>query len=195
MQHFRRASILIVLAGVALLGATACGGGGDSQSSGTPTGDAFDQAFIDAMVPHHESALEMAKAAKTAGLTQPDLIAVADAILATQQSEIDRMKEWRQEWFGSSEIDPDGAAALGLSDDEMGMSMAHGSESLLESGDVDTEFAQLMITHHNGAVAMAQLAESHAGHEELKQLAREIVTAQEREIAVMSKHASGMNHG
>jgi len=72
--------------GTIMLLISACGGGDSSSDAGaTPSGDAFDRAFIDAMVPHHQSAIEMATAAKEAGLSQPDLVKVADDILATQQ--------------------------------------------------------------------------------------------------------------
>jgi uncharacterized protein (DUF305 family) len=136
----------------------------------------------------------MANAAKEAGLMQPELVKVASDILATQQDEIDEMKEWRAEWFGSSEIDPNGAAALGLTESEMGMQ--HDAGALRDSTDVDTDFAQMMITHHQGAIQMAELAEDNAEHDELKGLAAAIIAAQEREIDVMRPHASGtMNHG
>ncbi len=118
---------------------------------------------------------------------------MADDILATQQGEIDQMKKWRAEWFGSSKIDPKGAAALGLSESQMGME--HDADALRSSGDVNTDFAQMMITHHQGAIEMAKLAGDNAEHDELKDLAEEIVSAQEREIEVMRVHASGMNHG
>lgn len=179
------ASLVFVLA--------ACGGSDSESGAGTPSGENFDRAFIDAMVPHHEAALEMAQAAKEAGLTQPELVKIANDILSTQQEEIDQMKQWRGEWFGSSEIDPNGAAALGLSESDMGMQ--HGAEGFADSTQVDTDFAQMMITHHNGAIAMARLAGDKAAHDELKDLAGAIISAQEREIEVMRKHASGMNHG
>lgn len=194
MKLTRWSIVVGVLLGTLLLLLAACGSDGDSErgSDAAATGAEFDRAFIDAMVPHHESAIEMAEAAKEAGLTQPELIEVADAILATQQQEIDQMKEWRGEWFGSSEIDPEGAAALGMSADEMGMQ--HDAGALLGSGDVDTDFAQMMITHHQGAIDMAKLAQERAEHDELQELADAIIEAQEREIAVMRPHASGMHH-
>ena len=181
--------------GTVVLLLAACGGGDSSSDAGaTPSGAAFDKAFIDAMVPHHESAIEMATAAKEAGLSQPDLVKVADDILATQQLEINQMKHWRGDWFGSSTIDPKGAAALGLSESQMGMQ--HDAGALLSSGDVATDFAQMMITHHEGAIAMAELAADNAEHDELKDLAQQIISAQEREIEVMRPHASGaMDHG
>lgn len=190
----RRPLAGVAIGAIVLLLVAACGGAGsDSGTSATPTGAAFDQAFIDAMVPHHESAIEMARAAKEAGLSQPDLVKVADDILANQQQEIDQMKAWRGVWFGSSEIGPSGAAGLGLSESDMGMQ--HDADALLDSGDVNTDFAQMMVTHHRGAIEMAKLAADKAEHDELKDLAEAIISAQEREIEIMSPHASGMNHG
>jgi len=174
-----------------------CGGGGDKEGSGVSgavaTGADFDRAFIDAMVPHHESAVDMAWEAKRAGLTQRDLKKVADDIIDTQQAEIAQMKSWREEWFGSAEIDPDGAAALGLSNDEMGM--AHDASAIAEAPDPDAAFASMMIDHHEGAIAMAELADERADRSEIKSLARAIIEAQEREIEVLEPHASGVHHG
>ena len=194
MKLTSRSVVASVALGAIVLLLGACGGSDEeSSTSGTPTGAAFDQAFIDAMVPHHEGAIEMATAAKEAGLSQPELIKVADDILATQQLEINTMKDWRADWFGSSTIDPNGAAALGLSESQMGMQ--HDADALTTSGDIDTDFAQMMITHHQGAIEMAKLAADNAEHGEIKDLAEEIISAQERELEVMRPHASGMNHG
>lgn len=192
MISSRIASLVVVAAAVAAV--AGCGGSSTGTTSGTPSGADFDRAFIDAMVPHHESAIAMAKAAKEAGLSQPDLVKVADDILATQQVEIDKMKAWRADWFGSSTIDPNGAEALGMGDKMMGMT--GDAEALRSSGDVDTDFAQMMVTHHEGAIAMAELAAGNAQREEIKALAREIISAQKREIEIMKPHVSGsMNHG
>ena len=194
MKLTSRSVVASVALGAIVLLLGACGGSDEeSSTSGTPTGAAFDQAFIDAMVPHHEGAIEMATAAKEAGLSQPELVKVADDILATQQLEINTMKDWRADWFGSSTIDPKGAAALGLSESQMGMQ--HDADALTTSGDVDTDFAQMMITHHQGAIEMAKLAADNAEHGEIKDLAEEIINAQERELEVMRPHASGMDHG
>ena len=53
------------------------------------------------------------------------------------------------------------------------------------TGDVDADFAAMMIPHHQGAIAMAQ-AELKAGrNEQLRRLAQEIIITQQQEIAVM----------
>lgn len=59
----------------------------------------FDQRFINAMIPHHEGALAMAEQVLEKS-ERPELREVAQAILATQQAEIDQMQQWRQTWYG-----------------------------------------------------------------------------------------------
>ena len=159
----------------------------------------FDQSFIDAMVPHHESAIEMAKAAKAAGLSEPVLVDIADAIVETQRDEIDKMLEWRMEWFGVGAVAPGGADALGMSTEEMGMQ--HGGMDFETAQDVDAAFAAAMIDHHDGAVAMARLAIERAEHEKILALADDVITTQKTEIEQMMPFASsgdsmdGMGHG
>ncbi len=135
----------------------------------------------------------MAKAAKTAGLSQPELIEIAENIVATQQTEIDQMLAWREQWYGSREIDPNGADGLGLSESQMGI-MEHGAHGLESAEDVDQAFAEMMIAHHDGAITMASLAKERADHEELVELAGAIIDAQQAEIDVMKKHATGEHH-
>lgn len=59
----------------------------------------FDKMFIDMMIPHHESAIEMAKALQTT-TQRPELRTLTEAIITAQQNEIDQMKQWRTEWYG-----------------------------------------------------------------------------------------------
>ncbi|MEP7214129.1 MAG: DUF305 domain-containing protein [Acidobacteriota bacterium] len=49
----------------------------------------------------------------------------------------------------------------------------------------DLQFLDTMIVHHKGAIDMARLAGSRAQHDELKQLARNIITSQQNEIEKM----------
>lgn len=51
--------------------------------------------------------------------------------------------------------------------------------------DFDRAFISEMILHHRGAVEMAQLALTNAKHQEIKDLANAIISAQNKEIADM----------
>lgn len=61
------------------------------------------------------------------------------------------------------------------------------SEMLMENGEYsDERFIDAMAPHHQGAVEMAEVALENAEHQELQQLARDIVTGQQAEIEQMS---------
>ena len=191
--------LAVLLAAVAFV-AAACGGDDDGAepAAGDETAASgqvpFDQAFIDAMVPHHREAIEMAEAAKARGLTQPDLNRIASDIISSQQREIDQMLAWREQWFGSRTLGPVLPEVLGVPGSELGMEHGSGDE-VAGAVDVDATFARMMIPHHQGAIAMAEAARERGQHEEVKELAGAIIGAQKREIELMEKHASGEHHG
>lgn len=75
-----------------------------------------------------------------------------------------------------------GAPARGMGD------MMEDMSALLEGkeGDeFDEAFLEMMIVHHEGAVEMAELALESAGHQEIKDLAEAIISAQNVEIEQM----------
>jgi uncharacterized protein (DUF305 family) len=64
------------------------------------TTEGFDLAFIDAMVPHHQTAVMMAQMA-TMRAEHPELRALAQTMLDDQQREIAQMQTWRTAWSAS----------------------------------------------------------------------------------------------
>lgn len=53
------------------------------------------------------------------------------------------------------------------------------------TGDVDRDFAAAMIPHHEGAIEMARIQLQHGKDPVLRQMAEEIIAAQQQEIAVL----------
>ena len=53
------------------------------------------------------------------------------------------------------------------------------------SGDIDHDFAEMMIPHHQGAIEMAQAELRHGSNEQLRRIAQEIIVEQQQEIAAM----------
>ena len=61
------------------------------------TGDGFDKAFIEQMIPHHQGAIEIAKLAQQYA-KHDEIKNLADDIIAAQTKEINMMKQWQSSW-------------------------------------------------------------------------------------------------
>jgi uncharacterized protein (DUF305 family) len=53
------------------------------------------------------------------------------------------------------------------------------------TGDVDRDFTEMMIPHHQGAIDMAQAYLRYGSNEQLKRIAQEIIVDQQQEIVAM----------
>ncbi len=62
------------------------------------TASPFDKAFLQAMIPHHQSAIDAAKIAQKQG-QHPELMQLATSIITDQQKEIDQMQSWLKTWY------------------------------------------------------------------------------------------------
>lgn len=133
----------------------------------------FDAQFIDSMIEHHQGAIVMAEQV-LAEAEREELRVLAEAIIAAQTAEIEEMTAWRQNWY------PDLPSTGG-----MGMAMGDMTISTDESKPFDQRFIDAMISHHQGAIEMAQMAKQMAERTEIKTLADAIITAQQAEIEQM----------
>ena len=78
----------------------------------------FDRAFIDAMVPHHQGAIRMARAVLAVS-EDAELRRLAERIVADQSREIEQMNQWRAAWYGAPS--PSGGVPKSESADEEAM--------------------------------------------------------------------------
>ena len=167
-----RALVLLTLLAAVTIAGSGCGDGA-SSSGGRPT----DHAFASEMVPHHEGALEMADLAQ-ARAEHPELRRLAGRIIASQRAEIAVLRSARDEFQKD-----------GVPVGELGLSEAHMAEGdvdrLRDASDFDRAFIEAMITHHGGAMDMAAVELRNGQNARLKELARSIIEAQQREIQQM----------
>jgi len=153
------------------------GGGGASSEQRAIDGD-----FIAAMVPHHESAIKMAKTARREA-DHPQIRGLAASIVTAQSMEISELKAANERLFGEP-IGRTAHGSLGLPASAMGMDMR--PAMLRGAVPFDREFIDMMIGHHQGAIRMARIELAQGHDHELMQLAANIVTAQSREINKMN---------
>jgi uncharacterized protein (DUF305 family) len=146
-------------------------------------GEKFEQSFLEQMIQHHRSALEMAKLVSD-HTKRPELQEFATKMTAMQQQEIDRMSGWLKSWYNASAKEVANEAA----DKEMKMhiSMLSGKQG----ADFDKAFLEMMPKHHHMAVEMAEQAEKKATHPELKEFAAKIAKDQQQEIKQMKSWAT-----
>lgn len=140
----------------------------------------YDLQFLDTMIAHHQGAVDMANLAMT-NTNNADLKKFSTQIIADQTKEIKQMKDWREKWFGGKPS----AMNMEMTGMRESMQMEMSALGKARDKDFDLEFVRGMIPHHEGAVAMAREALTKAEHAEIKQLANEIIKAQEAEIKLM----------
>ncbi len=158
-----------------------------SASASVAAHNDADVSFATGMIPHHRQALAMAEMALTAG-DSADVTATAREIKKAQDPEIATMTGWLQSW---GEPVPDGS--MGGMEDMQGME--HGAGMMSEDEmtslgnatgkEFDTMWVELMITHHEGAVAMSETEVAQGENAEAKELANSIIASQKAEIAQM----------
>jgi uncharacterized protein (DUF305 family) len=72
-----------------------------------------------------------------------------------------------------------------LAENSAAMDKMMAGMSVEPTGDVDADFAGMMIPHHQGAIDMALAELRHGKNERLRRIAQEIVVDQQQEIAAM----------
>lgn len=138
------------------------------------TGDA-DCDFAQMMIVHHQGAIDMAMLLLREG-TDTTLRKMAVGIVSAQQGEIAEMRRLLNGL-------PAPAANPGTDEGAMMQAMMGTMrDDPHPSGDVDKDFARMMIPHHESAVAMAKVELQQGRHAELKQMAQKMIDDQTREI-------------
>ncbi|WP_346015985.1 DUF305 domain-containing protein [Couchioplanes caeruleus] len=200
-----RRGLLAGAAVTATLILSACGGGDDTSSgsgmdhggmatsaapsSSTAAFNDADAMFAQNMIKHHQQAITMAALADSRAASA-DVKQLAGKIKEAQQPEIDTMNQWLTAWgqatpvpnMGMESAMPDmdhGAMPGSMTDADMKKLMdAKGAA-------FDKQFLTMMISHHEGAIQMAQQEVAQGSNPEAKALAQKIVTDQQAEITTM----------
>ena len=170
--------------------ATATDGAMDGHDMGDSAEVDPDLLFLDAMIVHHGTALEMSEPAAELA-EHEELRQLASDIIAAQRAEIEQMQAWRDEWFpGAPPSDLSGMH------DMPGMSMsAEDLDMLREAESFDLMFIDMMIPHHESAVAMASDLQNTTQRPELQDLAAEIIATQQAEIEQMQAWRDAWSSG
>jgi uncharacterized protein (DUF305 family) len=194
-----------LLLGVALAGPAA---------AGAPSEDSVDAGFARDMQVHHAQAVEMSVLVRDRS-EDPELRQIALDIVLTQQNQQGRMAGWLTSWgLTQNSTEPVMGWMTPFDDAHAGMDMGDGAttgadgtdggptgnpmvamglatdeqmRALRDTDGVEAErvFLQLMIAHHAGGVAMAEVAADEAAEQYVRDLAQSMVNAQSAEMTVL----------
>ena len=149
-----------------------------------------DVTFAQHMIPHHRQAVEMSDVVLAIEGIDPRVTELATSIKAAQGPEITQMQGWLDQWGNPpmAPMTPSGGHNMsGMSGDTMGMMSDQQMTELKNAKGVEASrlFLTGMITHHEGAIAMAQNEIKDGRFPPAVELARTIVTTQQQEINTM----------
>lgn len=148
------------------------------------TGGELDKAFIAGMVPHHQSASDMAQVVVERG-SNPQVKALAQRIIDAQGAEIAQLEGIATERFDFTPTREMGAMTHEMMGMTMTMDMASQIEELRAAPNPDEMFLTMMIPHHASAISMADEERQNGSDPELLELAQKIIDDQAKEIGEM----------
>ncbi|GAA4748431.1 DUF305 domain-containing protein [Nocardioides endophyticus] len=207
LTHRRRAAAAVALATALGVTLAACGDGSDAGSpSSTQTasnGDVFngaDVSFASDMIQHHAQALTMVDLTEGRVL-DPDVQQLAEDIRAAQGPEIEVMSDWLTAWDeevpetirdhsnAGHDMGGDMSEQMeGMEDSDMpGMMSGEEMDELQDASDGEFQdmWLEMMVEHHEGAVAMAKSEQEDGKFSDAVELATTIESAQMQEIEQM----------
>jgi uncharacterized protein (DUF305 family) len=198
---------LAVAAALAVTGLTGCSSndmstmpGMDHGSSGSPSAASSSPAapatpaagphndadvmFAQGMIPHHQQAVAMSDMILAKDDIDPKVTDLATQIKAAQAPEIAQMSGWLAGWGENP------SPSMGMDHDMGGGMMSQADMDALDQA-TGKEAARLfltgMITHHKGAITMAQHEVANGQNPEAVALAQKIITDQQAEITTMNQ--------
>ena len=155
-----------------------------------PAAGSVDVGFLQDMSVHHRQAIQMAVWERS-NTTDPALRQLAFDIESSQTQQLGMMQGWLQLWNEPTETAPGQYMAW------MGMPMASmpgmASEADLQrfraagGQQLDVEFLQLMLRHHQGGFGMAGMAAQQASVPSVRALASSMLATQTAEARTMTQ--------
>ena len=141
------------------------------------TGDA-DHDFASMMVMHHQGAIDMANRELEKG-NDATIKTMAQQIIDKQTAEKAELKTWLANHTPAPNAEGE---AFDKEMMKVTEKMKNWKDIQVLTGDADSDFAQLMIVHHQTATDNAQSILHHGHHDDIKEMARMMIEDQNKEI-------------
>lgn len=141
--------------------------------------------FLQGMIPHHQAAIDMSKSLLKYGGKNKDVKRIAQDVIRVQTSEIAQMETLIKKMSKEPNANKVKGHAYMQEYNKMFTVGAHKTHGNVTQNNVDAAFVQGMIEHHAMAIDMSQTILKYTNSKEIKKMAKEIIKAQNKEIAEM----------
>jgi uncharacterized protein (DUF305 family) len=157
------------------------------QKAQIPTMDDLD--FARHMIAHHRQAIELSELVLRHGDLDERIAATARFIRHDQTAEITAMQGWLDAWQRTSEVLPHGSHHGAASAPMPDMVAVPAISRLARLGTADAQlgYANLMIQHHQDAVAMSQQVLPEGANDFVLDVARHIIGEQRLEMTYLRR--------
>lgn len=140
--------------------------------------------FVLEMIPHHEGGINMAKAIVKYG-SNPEVKKIAENIITSQSAQIPIMQKLKTEFEKEKPSSKEDSEKYLKVYNEVKDKMFKEMQDVEITDNVNANFLQEMIYHHEGAIGMAKNILKYTKDPELKKLAENIVSSQSKGVEEM----------
>ncbi len=176
IENLDKHRIIIGILGLVLLTGLTVTQTGEKQSESDFNRN--DVMFMNMMIVHHTQAIEMAELSDNR-TDNEKILELSDNISKAQKSENRQMREWMNE-LGYEAGNHHPMAGMATENEMQQLRDSEGSK-------YNQLFAELMIEHHQGGIAMAQNFYNSGKNTELREMQGHMIEAQQTEIDKMRK--------
>ncbi|MCR1950957.1 DUF305 domain-containing protein [Clostridium sp. DSM 100503] len=141
--------------------------------------------FVLEMIPHHEGGINMAKAIVKFS-SNPEVKKIAENIITSQEAQIPIMQELKAKFEKEKPSSKADSEKYLEEYNKVKDKMFKEMQDVEITNDINANFLQEMIYHHEGAIGMAKDVLKYTKDPELRKLAENIVTTQSKGVEEMT---------
>ena len=158
-----------------------------ASSNGSAVLNPADIEFAQGMIAHHEQAIEMAEIALDPNMgASAEVVDLATRIKGGQDPEVDLMTGWLDAAGEPVMMDLSEGHDMSSMEGMMTGEQMDAMAAMTGSG-FDQMWLEMMIAHHEGAIAQSQAVKANGSNPEVLALADQIITAQQGELTEMEQ--------
>jgi uncharacterized protein (DUF305 family) len=148
--------------------------------------------YLYQMIPHHEAAVQMAQNLLQYGTNQR-IKQIAQKTIKEQTDEIAKMKELIEKIKRNPQVNEAQEAAYMNEFRQAYNAMVDAMDKVKPMGNVDKDFLQEMMPHHDGAISISRAILKYTNNQEVKSMAQNTIKKQTADRKVINKLMSQIN--